>query len=137
MSWVAVANGSHKLVQYGTGAEVAPQLFDLIADPGELRNLHNVSDAARAAEAALDAALRSVIDYPAIAQEIADYQLAQFRYWAANLTKDWRSEIVSANTRWQSAFLANYNESMAAVEAYMAQPGRAAIVPCDGRLSNL
>jgi choline-sulfatase len=135
MAWFAVVNGSHKLVQYGTGAQVAPQLFDLVADPGELTNLHNSSDAARAAEAALDASLRSVIDYPAVAQEIADYQLAQFRYWAANGTKDWRSAIVAASTRWQAAFEAHFNESIAAVEAYMAQPGAAEIVPCDGRLA--
>ena len=135
MCWFAVVNGSHKLVQYGTGAEVPPQLFDLSADPGELVNLHNASDAARAAEAALDAALRSVLDYPAVAQDIADYQLAQFRWWAANGTRDWRTAIVAASTRWQAAFLAHYNASMAAVEAYMAQPGAAEIVPCDGRLA--
>ena len=134
MAWFAVVNGSHKLVQYGTGEQVAPLLFDLAADPGELTNLHNSSDAARAAEAALDAALRSVVDYPAVAQDIADYQLAQFRYWTKT-TKDWRSAIVSASTRWQAAFEAHFNESMAAVEAYLAQPGAAEIVPCDGRLA--
>jgi hypothetical protein len=35
MSWFAVVNGSHKLVQYGTGLQVPPQLFDLESDPGE------------------------------------------------------------------------------------------------------
>ena len=34
MAWFAVVNGSHKLVQYGTGSQVPPQLFDLITDPG-------------------------------------------------------------------------------------------------------
>lgn len=138
MAWFAVVNGSHKLVQYGTGAQVAPQLFDLIADPGEMENLHNASDAARAAEAALDAALRSVINYPAVAQDIANYELAQFRYWT-NVTRSWRSVLSSASVRWQAAFLAHYNESMAAVDAFLAQPegGDAEIVPCDGRLTNL
>jgi len=137
MSWVSIINGTHKLVQFGTGAQVAPQLFDLEADPDELTNLHNSSEAARAAEAALDAQLRSFIDYPSVAQDIADYQLAQWKWWAANGTRDWRTEVVSANIRWQAAFLAHYNESMAALEAYMAQEGPAEIVACDGRLSNL
>ena len=136
MAWFAVVNGSHKLVQYGTGAQVPPQLFDLESDPGELVNLHNSSDAARAAEAALDAALRSAIDYPSVAQDIANYELAQFRFWT-NATKDWRQVLASANLRWQGAFTAHYNLSMAAVDAFLAQPedGDAEIVPCDGRLA--
>ena len=136
MAWFAVVNGSHKLVQYGTGAQVPPQLFDLESDPGELVNLHTSSDAARAAEAALDAALRSAIDYPSVAQDIANYELAQFRFWA-NATKDWRQVLASASLRWQGAFTAHYNLSMAAVDAFLAQPegGDAEIVPCDGRLA--
>jgi arylsulfatase A-like enzyme len=138
MAWFAVVNGTHKLVQYGTGSQVAPQLFDLEADPGELRNLHNESDAARAAEASLDAQLRSVINYPSVAQDIANYELAQFRYWA-NHTHDWRADIVGPSIRWQRAFEDNYALAMAAAEAYLAQSGGgdAEIVPCDGRLSNL
>ena len=104
---------------------------------GEMSNLANTSDAARAAEAALDAALRSVVDYPAVAQDIANYELAMFRYWA-NHTRDWRTDIVSASLRWQQAFEANSALAMAAVEAFMSQgPGDAEIVPCDGRLTNL
>ena len=134
MAWWAVVNGSHKLVRYGTGAEVGAQLFDLEADPGEARNLANSSDAARAAETALDAALRSVIDYPSVAREIAEYQLAQFRYWV-NATRDWRGVLASAQMRWQAAFAAHSDLALAAAEAYLAQPGAAAIVPCDGRLA--
>ena len=35
-AWYA---GTHKLVQYGTGKLVAPQLFDLARDPAEMNNL--------------------------------------------------------------------------------------------------
>lgn len=137
MAWFAVVNGTHKLVQYGSGAQVPPQLFDLLADPGEHVNLHDTSAAARAAEAVLDDALRSVIDYPSVAQDIANYELAMFRYWAANRTKDWRAALAAADLRWQRAFLAHPQLSIAAVEAYLNQTGDAEIVPCDGRLSNL
>jgi len=135
MSWFAVVNGSHKLVQYGTGAEVPPQLFDLGADPGEARNLAKASAAARAAEAALDAALRSVVDYPAVARGIAEYQLAQFRFWVNETGRGWRSALASPQMRWQAAFEARADLAVAAAEAYLAQTGPAAIVPCDGRLA--
>ena len=39
MSWFAVTDGTYKLVQYGTGSEVPPQLFNLSADPGEMVNM--------------------------------------------------------------------------------------------------
>jgi arylsulfatase A-like enzyme len=133
MSWAAVVNGSHKLVIYGTGAEVPPQLFDLAADPGETRNLANSSDAARAAEAALDAALRSVIDYAAVARDIAAYQLAQFKFWV-NATRDWRAVLAGPQMRWQAAFAAHSDLAVAAAEAYL-QSDAATIVPCDGRLA--
>jgi hypothetical protein len=128
-------NGSHKLVQYGTGAEVPPQLFDLGADAREMVNLANASDAARAAEAALDAALRSVVDYPAVAQGIADYQLAQFRFWVNETGRGWRAALASPQMRWQAAFEAHADLAVAAAEAFLAQDGPAEIVPCDGRLA--
>ena len=133
MSWFAAVNGTHKYVVFGAGGLVPPQLFDLAADPSETANLFNTSDAAREAQASLDAALRSVIDYPAVAQDVAAYQLDQFRYWAANATTDWRKEIQSANVRWQAAFAAHKAEALAAVEAYLAQPA-AVIRPCNGAL---
>jgi hypothetical protein len=39
MSWFAVTDGTYKLVQYGTGSEVPPQLFNLSADPREMVNM--------------------------------------------------------------------------------------------------
>jgi len=131
MSWFAVSNGSHKLIQFGTGAQVAPQLFDLEADPDELTNLHNASAAARAAEAALDAQLRALINYPSVAQDVADYQLAQFKFWAESQA-DWRAEIASGDVRWQAAWAAHPAAALAAAEAYLAQAPPAAIRPCDG-----
>ena len=135
-SWFAVCNGTHKLVQYGTGAQVAPQLFDLVGDPDELVNLFNTSAAARAAEAALGAQLRALINYPQVGQDVADYQLALFQKWAS-LQADWKTEIQSANVRWQAAFAAHPKEALAAAEAYIAQSPPAKLRPCNGNLVNL
>jgi arylsulfatase K len=135
-AWFSVMNGTHKLVQYGTGAQVAPQLFDLEKDAAEAVNLFNTSDAARAAEAALDAQLRSLINYPVVGQAIADYQLALFTKWAA-LQTDWKKEIASGNVRWQQAFAAHPAKALAAAEAFLAQTPPASVRPCNGKLVNV
>ena len=46
-------------------------LHDSVVDPTELVNIFNASAAARALTATLDAALRSHIDYPAVALDVA------------------------------------------------------------------
>jgi arylsulfatase K len=135
MSWFAVMNGTHKLVQYGNGQLVSPQLFNLDLDPAEMQNLYNTSDGARAAVATLDAQLRSIIPYEEVSQEVAQYQLAQFQFWAAH-TPDWRAEIASANVRWQRAFAAHSAAALAAAEAYLSQQ-TALIRSCDGRLASV
>lgn len=135
MSWSLVVNGTHKLVQYGTGVEVPPQLFDLIADPNEKVNLYNTTPAADAAFAALDAQLKTLIDYPAVAMDIAAYQLEQFRWWTANGTTDWRKEIASSDVRWQAAWAAHPAEALAAAEDYLATQGAPMPVPCSGALA--
>ena len=130
-----MTDGTHKLVQYGTGSEVQPQLFNLSAgtrtgrrwidallcmlrccfyplasphhlfapDPAELVNLWNTSDAARALTSKLDAALRSAIDYPSVALDVAAYQRAQFRYWVNTTGPAWRKDIATG-PRWAAAW---------------------------------
>ena len=132
MSWFLVANGTHKLVQYGTGAEVPPQLFDLAEDADEMVDLAPTSPAD---VAALDAALRSVIDYPSVALDVARYQLQQMWAWT-NRTPDWRTVAASSAVRWQPGWAANPEASLAALEAYISggPNGPVKILACDGAL---
>jgi len=130
MSWYMVANATHKLVQYGTGAEVPPQLFDLAADPDEAVN---IAPREPAAVAALDAALRSLIDYPAVSLDVARYQKEQLRFWA-NTTKDWEKVAASSLIRWQAAFAAHSEAALAALKAYLADDA-VALQPCNGALA--
>jgi choline-sulfatase len=132
MSWFAVTNGTFKLVQYGTGKEVPPMLFDLINDPNEQENLaSNYPEDV----ALLDTALKSQIDYPSVAEDVAAYQLQQFKYWVNN-TLDWEKEIQSNNIRWSSAFAAHKQEAFEALNTYVKQES-AKIIACDGRVTNL
>lgn len=67
--------GDWKYVAY---AGYEPQLFDLSADPGEMANL-----ASRCPEVAteMDAALRELVDYPAVAWKVSDYNRESFLRW--------------------------------------------------------
>ncbi len=132
MSWFLVSNGTHKLIQYGTGAEVPPQLFDLAADPGEMVDL---AASAPADVAALDAALRSAIDYPAVARDVARYQRQQLWFWT-NSTPDWRSIAASSQVRWQSGWAARPERSLHVLEDFVAggPDAPSPILPCDGAL---
>jgi arylsulfatase A-like enzyme len=132
MSWFAVTNGTFKLVQYGTGTEVPPMLFDIENDPQEQVNLASLypDDVYL-----LNTALLSQIDYPSVAADVADYQLKQFKWWV-NSTTDWEKEIQSDNIRWAVAFAAHKEAAFNAINSYLQQDS-ASITPCDGRTTNL
>ena len=52
----------YKLIKYGTGSEVADQLFELTSDPGEMDNLAAHSSYRPILEV-LEKQLNSVVDY--------------------------------------------------------------------------
>eukprot|EP01065_Artemidia_motanka_P008014 TRINITY_DN14003_c0_g1_i1.p2 TRINITY_DN14003_c0_g1~~TRINITY_DN14003_c0_g1_i1.p2 ORF type:complete len:637 (+),score=193.67 TRINITY_DN14003_c0_g1_i1:54-1913(+) len=115
MSWFLATDGHFKYVTFGTGKEVQPQLFDLLADPSENVNLiDKMPDVA----AKLEAKLRSVIDYPSVAGDVAEYNQLSFRAWM-NRTKNWRSSVDSG--RWQGPFDVNKTASLAAIDSWLAE----------------
>ncbi|KAJ1448410.1 alkaline-phosphatase-like protein [Pelagophyceae sp. CCMP2097] len=122
-SWFAVISvvkgAAYKLVVWGNGATHAPLLFALDADPNEDFDLAGGAHAALAAQ--LDLRLRSVVDYAAVALDVATYNHGMFLQWA-NRTADWRRELASPSLRWAKAFNADADASLAAVDAWMAAP---------------
>ena len=127
-SWFAVCNGTHKYVVYGDGQQVPPQLFNLIDDGVEMVNL---APSSPADVALLDTALLSLINYPAVAMEVATYQKAQLRYWQAN-SADWKKE--AASLRWSPGWSAYPQLSLDALESYL-KNDTIAILPCNGALA--
>ena len=107
---------------------MAPQLFDLTTDPGELMDLAPTSPAA---VAALDAQLRTLIDYPAVALDVAAYQKQQLRWWVNN-TPGWEKEVVKQ--RWQASWEEAPGAAMKALKAYLAND-TIALLPCNGALA--
>ena len=115
-----------KLIKYGTGAQVSDQLFDLTNDPDETTNLLNHSDY-KGMIPLLEASLRSVVDYPMVAQNVADYNKAGFRWWINN-TKDWTKEVHAAGLRWTSSWDYDAEGAQEAVQQWLDAP--AEILAC-------
>jgi arylsulfatase K len=80
MSWFMLRKAEFKLVVWGSGAQHHPQLFNLTADPDEWNNLA-LDRRYASLVAELDAVLRKKVDYPAVAQDVAEYNLAMARKW--------------------------------------------------------
>jgi arylsulfatase A-like enzyme len=116
-----------KYVVWGDGVTSGPaQLFNLTADPGELTN---VAGAHPDVVAQLDAALRSVVDYPAVSADVAQYEVDMFKWWTG-AHADWRAQLADPARRWHTAWAAHAKENLAAVEAWLAAPPPAALLPC-------
>ena len=107
-------------------------LFDLDDDPDESQNLI----ATPAGEAAYDAIvdelltdLRSVVDFESVALNVAEYGRDMFLNWM-NRTADWESEINKKGLRWDDSFDVDVNASLAAIRAWLEEPGTTRPAAC-------
>ena len=116
-----------KLVIYGTGNEADNQLFDLTNDPNEMINL--ASNASYdPVISSLEQTLRSVVDYPRVALNVASYNLESMKHWIEVTGEpQWRTAIHS-KLRWDDAFNHDIEGSFKALEEWL--QGRARIFPC-------
>ena len=139
MSWfLVVATGitppgspsppqTFKLIVYGTGKEVPSMLFNLDQDPGELANLAAKPDHA-AILAYLETKLSSVVDYPKIATEVAQYGQAMMRQWINQTGPSWKDAVHTPGMRWDSSWDFNASGAIAAIEQWLTEP--AVVKPC-------
>lgn len=114
MSWFSIVDGTYKYTVYGTGEQHPPQLFNMVVDPGE--NV-NIAQQELATVKRLDALLKTVVDYPSVAMDVAQYNHESLATWVNN-TKNW--EALVTTQRWQASFDVNANASIAAMKAYLA-----------------
>jgi len=136
MSWFLVvkrlnASAVYKLIVWGTGGEVPHLLFELTTDPNEEHDLLATSAGARRHKPLVEellADLRTVVDYPTVARAVAQYGVDSLRAWTQR-TPDWRNQIHDG-LRWDAPWTAHPNGSLAAVEALLAKPDPATIMPC-------
>ena len=133
MSWFLivqiVGTSAIKYIVWGTGAEVPNQMFNLTSDPGEFHNLLDGHPSPHVLQVASTLAtnLKATIDYPKVAQDVAQYNLDSFRAWA-NHTPDWEAEIHKKNLRWTKSWDYDAQGAINAVRDWMQQP--ASVLPC-------
>jgi hypothetical protein len=92
--------------------------------PSQVRNL---ADARPDLVAFLDAEIRAVVDYPAVARDVAAYDRASLRLWV-NKTRDWRADLDARGLRWHAAWAANRAANEAELEAFLDRD--VAVAPC-------
>jgi len=144
MSWFLVVqeiNGSaFKLVRWGTGGEVPSLLFNLTADPDEDRNLLHPrpgeragSEVAKAIERKLDSSLRSVVDYPAVALDVARYGQASFANWKQERGDGWKDAMRDPSLRWSHAWENAPLSPFKAIDEWLGAEPK--VLPCRSSLS--
>eukprot|EP01061_Rhynchopus_euleeides_P016122 TRINITY_DN27300_c0_g1_i2.p1 TRINITY_DN27300_c0_g1~~TRINITY_DN27300_c0_g1_i2.p1 ORF type:complete len:546 (+),score=217.37 TRINITY_DN27300_c0_g1_i2:56-1693(+) len=116
MSWYHVTDGEWKYVVFGTGTEVPPQLFNLRQDVDEV---HNVAASHLDVVEKLDAALRAVVDYPSVSQEVAQYNYDSFVAFQKG-NPDWK-DVMSGDLRWSAPFNVNTTASFEAVDKWLSE----------------
>lgn len=135
MSWFMITDGTMKLVQYGTGKEVPAQLFNVSADPEERTNLVDKAEYKSIMDD-LDKQLRSVVDYPSVAVDVAKYGLTMFENWKEDLDnkgQDWKAEMGNKGLRWYDSWSVDTNASVAAVLDWASKP--AEVLACRKNLT--
>ena len=95
-------------------------------DPEETTNLLNNSDYSGMV-GTLEASLRSVVNYPEVAQNVANYNKDAFRWWI-NKTKDWKVAIHAAGLRWTPSWDYDSRGAFNALQEWLDAP--AEILPC-------
>ena len=127
MSWFLIVqrveNTTYKYIIWGTGTEVPSLLFDLDADPSEWNNLVASPQHADIVKL-LEANLKTVIDYPKVALDVASYNKDMFKWWINSTGPDWKSAIHASGLRWTPSWDADPTGAMEAVNQWMKEPAR-------------
>lgn len=125
MSWFFVVHSSLKLIVWGTGEQHPHQLFNLTADPDENVNLASRRELQDQVGVMLQK-LKSVVDYPMIARNVAKYGHESMKYWMS-ATPNWKDFLASGRLRWHDSWSVDPLGALKAVEDFIASPPEIAI----------
>ena len=89
---------------------------DLIKDPEGFKAYAGVVSE-------LEQNLRSVVNYPAVAQSVAEYGKAMLAEWVKQ-TPDWQTAIHAPGLRWSPSWNWDSDAAFAALHEYMATPAK-------------
>merc|ERR1712087_160607 len=122
LSWFLLREDEWKYVVYGSGKEVPPRLFNLVADPLEMDDLAgNASYAQRMKE--MDATLRTIVDYPAVAENVESYNKESFVLWRDSFDNEAEyNESVTTDIRWSESWAYDSDGCFEAIDAWLKTP---------------
>lgn len=119
----------YKLVIWGTGQQVDSQLFDLTNDSHEGVNLIHDADY-ELIVGALHSNLQSVVEYPAVALDVAKYNRDSFLRWKDQNPSNWTEILNSTGVHWHQSWERNSKQAMAAIDEWLASKDPAPIQGC-------
>ncbi|XP_067171485.1 arylsulfatase K isoform X2 [Apteryx mantelli] len=105
-----------KYITYSDGHSVLPQLFDLSADPDELKN---VAMKFPVVAHSLDKILHSIVNYPKVSSSVQEYNKRQFISWKQSLGQNYSNVI--ANLRWHQDWLKEPKKYEDAIDKWLSQ----------------
>ncbi|XP_060700225.1 arylsulfatase K isoform X1 [Hemiscyllium ocellatum] len=114
-----IRSGHWKYVAYADGITVPSQLFDLSADPDELKN---VATKYLDVTSVLDKKLRSILNYPEVSKTVHQYNKLQFVKWKRSLGKNYTDVI--ANLRWHEDWQKDPATYENAIKKWLYSPAR-------------
>eukprot|EP00052_Salpingoeca_macrocollata_P015252 m.121391 g.121391 ORF g.121391 m.121391 type:complete len:533 (-) comp19621_c0_seq3:129-1727(-) len=116
LSWFMLRRKQYKYVVFGTGKEVPPRLFDMEKDPLESHDLvASMPDVVQE----YDTFLRSIVDYPAVAEDVRKYNHASFRMWKNSMAPAVYNTTVAKGIRWSKSWAQFPEESYVALEQWL------------------
>lgn len=119
---------AYKLVVWGTGHEVDSQLFDLTHDPDEMVNRIHLEQYQKVV-ALLEKDLRSVVDYPAVALDVARYNRQSMRNWMEVVGDPAWREAIHTKLRWDPSWNLNSEGAFRALEEWV-NSTTVEVLPC-------
>ena len=121
LSWFLLRQNEYKYVVYGSGREVAPRLFNIKEDPGEMVDLA-ANDSYSDLIEIMDSTLRTIVDYPVIAENVESYNKESFVRWRDSFGDESVYMERVSNLRWKESWIYDSDGCFEAIDQWLKTP---------------
>ena len=121
LSWFLLRQNEYKYVVYGSGTEVAPRLFNLKEDPGEMVDLAGNDSFSDLIES-MDSTLLTIVDYPVISENVEMYNKDSFVRWRDSFESEAKYEKAIWQLRWSRSWTFDSDGCLNAIEQWLGTP---------------